>query len=234
MTARQTSPLSVSTSSTGPAPDALRNQRFWPDLAGADCTQHVALTPPSSQGRRPIRPVLGSSILLKWGRVFDTGPMPNAFVPPEQYYAQLARVRQGAGALITFSDGRVVMYDVSYRDYLELPGGAVELGESPPAACARECREELGAEIAVGRLLVVDHQNDGGERGNSVMFVYDGGVVDESALNVVPTDEGRGVVLVDPPELGNVTIPRLANRIRHALAARDTGGVVEAVNGEPR
>lgn len=70
--------------------------------------------------------------------------MPKEFVAPEIYYAQLARVRQGAGALITSSDGRVVMYDVSYRDYLELPGGAVETGESPPAACTRECREELG------------------------------------------------------------------------------------------
>jgi 8-oxo-dGTP pyrophosphatase MutT (NUDIX family) len=64
--------------------------------------------------------------------VADTEPMPNAFVPPEQYYPQLARVRQGAGALITSPDGRVVMYDVTYRDYLELPGGAVEPGESPP------------------------------------------------------------------------------------------------------
>lgn len=166
--------------------------------------------------------------------MFDSGPVPNDFLPPEQYYAQLARVRQGAGALITLPDVRVVMYDVSYRNYLELPGGAVESDESPPAACARECREELGADIAVGRVLVVDHQTDGGERGDSVMFVYDGGVVDESALNVVPTDEGRGVVLVDPPDLVDVTIPRLANRIRHALAARETGGMVEAVNGEAR
>ena len=60
--------------------------------------------------------------------------MPKEFVAPELYYTQLARVRQGAGALITSSDGRIVMYDVSYRDYLELPGGAVEAGESPSAA----------------------------------------------------------------------------------------------------
>jgi 8-oxo-dGTP diphosphatase len=160
--------------------------------------------------------------------------MPNDFVPPEQYYAQLARVRQGAGALITLPDGRVVMYDVSYLDYLELPGDALDLGESPPESCARECREELGVDIAVGRVLVVDHQTDGGGRGDSVMFVYDGGVVEESALNVVPTDEGRGVVLVDTSDLCSATIPRLANRIRHAPAARETGGMVEAVNGEDR
>ena len=41
-------------------------------------------------------------------RVLDTKSMSKSFVPPEQYYAQLARVRQGAGALITTVDGRVV------------------------------------------------------------------------------------------------------------------------------
>lgn len=161
--------------------------------------------------------------------------MPKQFVAPELYFAQLARVRQGAGALITSSDGRIVMYDVSNRDYLELPGGAVEGSESPPAACMRECREELGLDIAVGRLLVVDHQTDGAERGDSVMFVYDGGVVEESTLErVVPTAEGRGVVLVDPRQLDEVTTSRLAGRIRHALTARETGGVAESVNGESR
>jgi hypothetical protein len=40
------------------------------------------------------------------------------------------------------------------------------------------------------------------------------------------------VVLVDPLDLSSITIPRLASRISHALAARETGGVVEAVNGE--
>jgi len=158
--------------------------------------------------------------------------MPKSFVPPEQYYARLARVRQGAGALITTPDGRVVMYDVTYRDYLELPGGAVEVGESPPASCARECREELGVDVVVGRLLVLDHQTDGGDRGDSVMFVYDGGVLDEADLADVPADdEGRGVVLVDPSDVDQVTIPRLANRIRSALVARKTGRVAEAVNG---
>lgn len=161
--------------------------------------------------------------------------MPKSFVPPEQYYAQLARVRQGAGALITTVDGRVVMYDVTYRDYLELPGGAVEVGESPPAACTRECREELGIDVAVGRLLVLDHQTDEGDRGDSIMFVYDGGVVDEAALRAVPaSEEGRGVILVDPADLDGATIPRLANRIRAALTARNTGRLIEAVNGEIR
>jgi 8-oxo-dGTP diphosphatase len=35
----------------------------------------------------------------------------------------------------------------------EFPGGKVEPGESDEAALVRECREELGIEISVGRLV---------------------------------------------------------------------------------
>lgn len=36
--------------------------------------------------------------------------------------------------------------------YWEFPGGKCEPGESPAAATARECREELGVEVIVGSL----------------------------------------------------------------------------------
>ena len=34
--------------------------------------------------------------------------------------------------------------------YWEFPGGKCEPGESPAAATARECREEIGLEVVVG------------------------------------------------------------------------------------
>lgn len=153
----------------------------------------------------------------------------------DDYYARLARARQGAGALITAPDGRVLMVDTSYRDFLEVPGGAVEAGEAAPDACARECAEELRCEVAVGRLLVIDHQNDGGELGDSLMFVYDGGVLAPDHLPArVPDAEVRALVYVDPVDLDSVTIPRLANRVRHAIEARRGSVVRELVHGRPR
>lgn len=127
------------------------------------------------------------------------------------------------------------MVDTSYRDFYEIPGGAVEAGEPPPVACARECREELGRDVAIGRLLVVDHQNDGGDLGDSVMFVYDGGVMASDGLPYRSADsEVRELVYVEPANLDSVTIPRLVNRIRSALAARAEGAVRELVNGRTR
>lgn len=156
-------------------------------------------------------------------------------VGADQYYVQRARVRQGAGALITTDDGRIVMIDTTYRDFYEIPGGAVEAGESAPQACARECREELGIAVTVGRLLAVEHQSDGDVRGDSVMFVYDGGSFASGDLaHSSPDPELEAVVLVDPADLDSVTIPRLANRIRGALAARENHCLYEAVDGDPR
>src|ERR1044071_5108457 len=53
-------------------------------------------------------------------------------------------------------DGRVLVTqrraDQALPLQWELPGGKVEPGEAPVAALARELREELGVETAVGRI----------------------------------------------------------------------------------
>jgi len=128
------------------------------------------------------------------------------------------------------------MIDTTYRDFYEIPGGAVELGEDPPQACTRECREELGMEIPVGRLLAIDHQSERGQQGDSTMYVYDGGSVEPDKLGSHSTADAEvaAIVLVEPADLDSVTIPRLAKRLRGALAARSQGTVYEATNGAAR
>jgi 8-oxo-dGTP diphosphatase len=65
------------------------------------------------------------------------------------------------GAMIE-RDGRYLITQRSPRATLpllwEFPGGRVEAGETDPAALARELKEEMGIEVAVGdRVIHVEH-----------------------------------------------------------------------------
>ncbi|MBB4842805.1 8-oxo-dGTP pyrophosphatase MutT (NUDIX family) [Paucibacter oligotrophus] len=51
-------------------------------------------------------------------------------------------------ALLPAPDGRIVLL-LNEREEWELPGGQIELGETPPACLAREIAEELGLQVAV-------------------------------------------------------------------------------------
>lgn len=62
----------------------------------------------------------------------------------------------GAAVLFTDPAGRVLLVEPTYKDYWEVPGGAVDADESPYDAAMRELKEELGLSVSPGRLLVVD------------------------------------------------------------------------------
>ena len=59
-------------------------------------------------------------------------------------------------AAIICRDGKVFATQRGYgpwKDWWEFPGGKMEPGESAPDALVREIREELSADIDIGRLL---------------------------------------------------------------------------------
>ncbi|MFF7228906.1 MULTISPECIES: NUDIX domain-containing protein [unclassified Streptomyces] len=68
------------------------------------------------------------------------------------------------------------MLEPTYKEYREIPGGCVEVGESPLQACVREGREELGNSPEIGRLLAVDWA-PGPAEGDKVRYLFDGGVL---------------------------------------------------------
>lgn len=102
-------------------------------------------------------------------------------LPPADYYATLPKAIAGAGAVFHDAQYRVLLVKPTYTaGYWEIPGGGMELGEYPMEAARREVKEELGIEVRLGRLLVVDWvppQPDG--RPALVNFVVDGGRISE-------------------------------------------------------
>ena len=62
------------------------------------------------------------------------------------YQRSLPKKRMSAGALFFDEAGRLLVVEPAYKSNWEIPGGAVELNESPRQACVREVKEELGLE----------------------------------------------------------------------------------------
>ena len=98
-------------------------------------------------------------------------------VDPKSWRESRPKKRMGAGVLIRDGAGRVLLVGPTYKQSWEIPGGSVEADESPRVACAREVAEELGLRLNVGRLLCMEWQGPEPDRSESLMFIYDGGVL---------------------------------------------------------
>ncbi len=64
--------------------------------------------------------------------------------------AQSFRTRQAARAIL-FDGQKIALLHVTKLNYHKLPGGGVESGEDIETALKRECLEEVGTEIEVGK-----------------------------------------------------------------------------------
>ena len=109
--------------------------------------------------------------------------------------------RMGSGALIRNEHGAVLLVETTYTSFLEVPGAPVEADESPRQACTREIQEELGLRIDVGRLLCLEWQGPEDDRSESLMFIYDGGVVTGPFNPILKTDELQAFRFVSPSDL---------------------------------
>lgn len=146
-------------------------------------------------------------------------------LPVEQYVARLSRKRMAAGVLFRDVHGRVLLVEPSYKPNWEIPGGAVEADESPWATATRELSEELGWDRPLGRLLVVDYVRPQDSRPEGVVFVFDGGVLDDADVvgMVFPDAEIVSAAFHTLAEVPGKVKVLLANRLRVALEAVEQG-----------
>jgi 8-oxo-dGTP diphosphatase len=139
--------------------------------------------------------------------------------------------RMGAGAVLQDSQGRVLLVRPSYKPGWEVPGGTVEFDESPRAACSRELAEELGHTRPVGRMLCMEWQGPEPDRTESLMFLYDGGVIDEGEIRLA-AHELRDHRFVAEVDLHQYLTERLARRMGAALMALREECFVELERGQ--
>jgi RimJ/RimL family protein N-acetyltransferase len=136
----------------------------------------------------------------------------NSFLPRKRAISQL---------LVRDADDRVLLCQLTYKRDWDLPGGVVEVGESPQRAVVREVEEELGLHLPARRLLLTDWLPPWGGWDDALCLVFDGGVVDPALLDrvVKQVREIASVELCTTRQVEDRAADFTARRIEAALNA---------------
>ena len=78
--------------------------------------------------------------------------------------------------------GRLLILKPVYKSGWTIPGGVMETGETPWAACQREVREECGLAVRHGRLACVDFRPPRHGKPGGLRFLFDCGALPEESL----------------------------------------------------
>lgn len=106
----------------------------------------------------------------------------------EAWIASLPRKVVTAAGVLRDSAGRVLVLRDAMNGRWTLPGGGVDLAESPRGGCRRELLEETGLDIAIGQLLVVTYSPAGAKLPERITFVFDAGVASFDAKIALSTE----------------------------------------------
>jgi 8-oxo-dGTP pyrophosphatase MutT (NUDIX family) len=128
-----------------------------------------------------------------------------------------------AQGLLRDETGRVLLCRLTYKQEWDLPGGVIEVGESPADGLVRELEEELGVTVAVRRLITVNWLPAWRGWDDACILLFDLGVSDSSItdrMELQPT-EIAGVEWCDE---ASVAVHATA-ATRELLAALDDGAI---------
>ncbi len=148
----------------------------------------------------------------------------NSFLPRKRAISQL---------LVRDDAGRVLLCNLTYKSDWDLPGGVVEVNESPRLAAAREVAEELALDLTAGPLVLTDWLPPWSGWDDAVCLVFDGGVHDAALVDrIVPqAREIRSARFLSLEEVHELCTDFTARRVVAAIAAADSSSAAYTESG---
>lgn len=120
--------------------------------------------------------------LVLLGRIVDDPPAFSREGFVAILNAGLPRKRVIGQGVLRDRDGRVLLCELTYKREWDLPGGVVEVGESPATGLVRELEEELGITVEVNGLVTMNWLPPWSRWDDACLFVFDLGVVDAELI----------------------------------------------------
>ncbi|WP_340538051.1 NUDIX hydrolase [Nocardioides sp. GXZ039] len=153
----------------------------------------------------------------------------NSFLPRKRAIAQML-IRDSPE-----SEARVLLCQLTYKQDWDLPGGVVEVGESPRVAVSREVAEELALTIDAGPLLLTDWLPPWGGWDDALCLVFDGGVHPASITDRIVHEarEIRTARFCTLEEAVDRCTDFTARRVEAALGAAVSGVPAFTESGRP-
>jgi 8-oxo-dGTP diphosphatase len=128
--------------------------------------------------------------------------------------------------------GRLLILKPVYKSGWTIPGGVMEIGETPWTACQREVREECGLAVRRGRLACVDFRPPRRGKPGGLRFLFDcGALPPESFAAMVLQSQEISKYRIEPLD---VALDLLRKPIRRRVsAAVGATGPCYLENGRP-
>lgn len=148
-------------------------------------------------------------------------------------YQALARKRSASGALFV-EDGKLLIVKPTYKEHWGIPGGVVDALESPRAACLRECKEELGLDVQLTHMAVIDWMEEpleGAHDSFQIVFMGVPLTAEQKTQITLPADELADWAYVPIEEALSMLSEGVAKRVKMALEHADLGAAVYCENG---
>lgn len=148
----------------------------------------------------------------------------NSFLPRKRGIGQL---------LVRDTGGRVLLCQLTYKTDWDLPGGVVEVGESPRLGVTREIEEELGLSLIAGNLLLTDWLPPWSGWDDALCLVFDGGIHEPTITSSMVREEReiRSVAFCTPDQVRERCADFTARRVASALANVGGNGAAYTESG---
>jgi 8-oxo-dGTP pyrophosphatase MutT (NUDIX family) len=144
-----------------------------------------------------------------------------------EFYRSLPAKRMASAVLLFNEQHQVLVVQPTYKESWELPGGVIELDESPKSALIREVKEELNLQLEPENIkfLLLDYMAGNGDITEALMLVFSGGLLSEQQRKSIrlPEDELKSYKFAEQSEAVALLGTNLGDRLLRAIEAQKSG-----------